>query len=115
MRIKQLFFEIYDYKEVQDAFDGNNYTLILSHYPILFWNGQHKGWIHLYGHLHNTDEEKIFRESLQRLNQYFDGKTKKGYKDCPEAKAFNVGAMMPGMDYIPRTLKEILEFNNSIG
>lgn len=27
--------------------------LILFHYPIHEWDGCHKGWYHLYGHLHN--------------------------------------------------------------
>lgn len=28
-------------------------TLILFHYPIDEWDGCHKGWYHLYGHLHD--------------------------------------------------------------
>lgn len=28
-------------------------TLILFHYPINEWDGCHKGWYHLYGHLHD--------------------------------------------------------------
>lgn len=28
-------------------------TLILFHYPIYEWDGCHKGWYHLHGHLHN--------------------------------------------------------------
>ena len=27
--------------------------LILFHYPIQEWDGCHKGWYHLYGHLHD--------------------------------------------------------------
>ena len=30
-----------------------NNTLILFHYPINEWDGCHKGWYHLYGHLHD--------------------------------------------------------------
>ena len=43
IRISQLFTEICDHKEIVDNFNGMNHTLVLSHYPILFWNGQHKG------------------------------------------------------------------------
>ena len=30
-----------------------NNTLVLFHYPINEWDGCHKGWYHLYGHLHD--------------------------------------------------------------
>lgn len=30
-----------------------NNTLILFHYPILEWDGCHKGWYHLHGHIHD--------------------------------------------------------------
>ena len=50
-RLRQLFIEITPYKEITDNYNGLNHNLVLSHYPISFWNGQHKGWIHLYGHV----------------------------------------------------------------
>ena len=110
-RIKQLFTEICDYKEITDNYNGMNHNVVLSHYPILFWNGQHKRYIHLYGHLHNSDEEKVYKECLEKVNEYFIDREMKGYTDCPQAKAYNVGAMLDYMDYTPRTLKEIMETN----
>ena len=107
IRLRQLFTEIIPYKEVNDNVNGINRTVVLCHYPILFWNGQHKGWIHLYGHLHGTDEYKLYIQSLDLVNDYFKDKEKKGYKDCPPAEAFNVGCML--WDYKPVTLKEILD------
>lgn len=111
-RLVQLFKEIVPYKEITDNYNGLNHNLVLSHYPILMWNGQHKGTIHLYGHVHMTDEWDVYKQSLQYLNDYFKDKTLKGYTDCPEAKAYNVGAMLPYIDYCPRTLKEIINANN---
>ena len=108
-RIRQLFTEICDYKKIIDNFNGINNKVILSHYPQLFWDGQHRGNIHLYGHVHATDEYKIFNECLNRVNDYFKDKTMKGATDCPPAKAYNVGATMPWMNYTPRTIKEIME------
>lgn len=43
------------------------------------------------------------------MNSYFADRELKGYTDCPQAKAYNVGAMI--WDYTPRTLKEIMEEN----
>ena len=105
-RLKQLFVEICDYKEITDNVDGKNYKLILSHYPILFWAQQHRGAIHLMGHLHDTDEYKAFKYCLKYVNDFFKDKTLKGYTDCPPAVAHNVGCML--WDYTPVTLKQIL-------
>lgn len=109
IRVKQLFTEVVPYKEVSDNANGINRMVVLSHYPILFWNGQHKDWIHLYGHVHMTDEWKLYKQSLDSVNDYFKDKEKKGYTDCPPALAINVGAMLPYINYTPRTLKEIME------
>ena len=108
-RVVQLFTEITPYKEITDNFNGMNHNIVLSHYPILFWNNQHKGWIHLYGHVHKSDEWQKYKECLADVNSYFADRELKGYTDCPQAKAYNVGAML--WDYTPRTLKEIMEAN----
>lgn len=110
-RISQLFVEICDYKELYDNFNGLNYYLILSHYPILFWNGQHKGNIHLYGHVHKSNEWELYKDCLEKINNYFLNKELKGYKNCPQAKAYNVGGMLDYINYTPRTLKEIIKSN----
>lgn len=110
-RIKQLFKEIYDYKEIVDNFNGLNYKLILSHFPILAWSNQHKGSIHLYGHVHNSEEDIVYKKSLQFLNEYFMDRELKGHTDCPQAKAYNVGCMKDYMNFTPRMLKEIMEKN----
>lgn len=107
-RIRQLFTEITPYKEIIDSYNGISHKLVLCHYPILFWNGQHKGWVHLYGHLHMTDEWYVYKKCLDDMNDFFKNKTLKGYTDCPPASAYNVGACLSYMNYQPRTLKEIL-------
>lgn len=105
MRYKNVFAEIYDYKEITDYVDQDAYKLVLSHYPILMWNGQHRGTIHLYGHTHNTYENEFYQECLRKLNMEMLMRSEKCYDI---ARAYNVGCMMPYMNYEPRTLKEIL-------
>lgn len=108
-RYKQLFNEIVSYKELTDQIDGKQYHVVLSHFPIAFWNYQHKFTrdgnlqrkyaIQLYGHLHNSIEEEIFQNFIKQLNE----------KENIICEAYNVGCMLPYMGYEPRTLKEILE------
>ncbi len=106
IRLRQLFTEVCDYKEITDNFNGASHKLVLSHYPILFWNGQHKGWVHLYGHVHMSDEWDVYKHCLNYVNNFFKDKTLKGYTDCPPAVAYNVGAAL--LNWTPRTLKEIM-------
>lgn len=108
-RYRQLFVEIVNYKEVIDYVDGKQYHVIVSHYPLAFWNHQHryrrdgeehKIWsVLLYGHVHNSIEEIYFQEYIRKLNEEYNIR----------CIAKNIGCMMPYMDYTPRTLKHILE------
>ena len=88
---------VYDYYELH--LDKNK--IVMSHYPIPFWNGQFRDSIHLYGHVHNSHQWNIMENWMNELRQL---------QDIP-MRAYNVGCMMPYMDYTPRTLKEILENN----
>ena len=114
IRLKQLFVEICDYKEITDNFNCRSYKIVLSHYPMLFYNLQHKGAIHLYGHLHMSDEWEVYKRCLAEVNDFFKDKTFKGYTDCPSAIAINVGCMLDYVSYTPRTLKELLLANNTV-
>lgn len=109
IRIRQLFTEVCQYKEVSDNSNGISRNLVLSHYPMLMWKNQHKGWIHLYGHVHTSDEWDIYKQSLKYLNDHFKDKTLKGYTDCPPAEAYNVFCGLH--NYSPVTLDEILLCN----
>ena len=75
---KKYFTEICDYKEIYD----NGEKVILCHYPILSWNRQAYGSIHLYGHVHTS-----------YAHQH------------PHPNAFNVGVDVN--DYEPKTLEEL--------
>ncbi len=105
LRYKNLYDEICDYKEITDHIGQNTYKLVLCHYPILMWNNQHRGTILLYGHVHATMEDIIFRECIARFNNEDMEGRRSGNTDL---RAYNVGCMMPYMNYEPRTLEEIL-------
>lgn len=114
-RYRRLFCEICDYKEITDNIKGKNYGVVLSHFPIMFWNKMKqvnndgsprtKNYnILLYGHAHNSNEEKLYQQFLKYVNDNY------GYG----AMAFNVGCMMSYMNYTPRTLEEIITANTNV-
>lgn len=105
-RYKQLFVEIANYKEAKDMIDGKEHHVVMSHFPLAFWNHQHhyrrdgkehKVWsVHLYGHVHNSMEEDYYQEYIKKLNSEYEIK----------CVAKNVGCVL--WNYTPVTLKEIL-------
>lgn len=107
IRIKQLFVEICDYKEITDYINGKTYKLVLSHYPIYTWNGAYKGWIHLYGHTHSNFDDVCYQESLEKLRNKVVEKNLEEGNNLQLPYAYNVGCM--NWNYKPITLKEILQ------
>jgi calcineurin-like phosphoesterase family protein len=89
---KKLFQGVYDLKRVDDK----GRIVVLCHYPIAVWDQSHRGSYHLYGHVHSNINE--------------DGNVTHNILEQPEMKnAFNVGCMLPYMDYTPRTLDFIIK------
>ena len=93
-KIAKQFLKICDYVDLYD----NNYRVILSHYPLMSWNGQFRGSIHLYGHVHNTKQWEMCEKYKQE-----------SFKAKIPARMYNVGCMMPYMGFAPRKICEIAE------
>lgn len=93
--VKKFFAEVCDYKELKDG----DQHLVLSHYPMPVFKNMYYGWMHLYGHVHQTAEENMILHFLRTVEDYYE---------FPK-RAFNVGCMLPYMDYRPRTLEEIVK------
>lgn len=92
--VQSLFSEIVYYKELQlDDETG----IVLSHYPIPCYNNHYYGWYHLYGHVHTSFEWNMMKQVQYEMKNLY-GK---------DSRMYNVGCMVPGMDYTPRTLEEI--------
>lgn len=79
---------IKDYAEISD----NGRRVILSHYPMVEWNGYFRNSIHLYGHIHNNVENQAYKIVAQLQN------------------AYNVGADI--LDFTPQTLDDVIKYNN---
>ena len=104
-RLKKQFVEICNYKETVDNIDGRSYPIVMSHYPTFSWKGQFSGAIHLYGHVHNNADEGLYQAAIKTADEVYQKRDGERHKPF---LAFNVGCMLPYMDYTPRTLKEIL-------
>lgn len=99
-KVARYFDRVCDYAEVKD----NGRKVIMSHYPMPFWNGQHRDTVHLYGHVHNSSQYNYCLSIEKELRQL---------QDIP-MRMFNVGCMMKYMNYMPRTLDEILSNGGDI-
>ena len=86
---------IKDYAIIQDK--AQNTQVVMCHFPIAHWYNQYRHTVHLYGHVHNTQDYELFQQYGDLCRQ----------KNIPFL-AYNVGCMMPYMDYTPRTLQEII-------
>lgn len=87
------FSHIAEYMEIED--DGK--SVVLCHYPIPCFKNHFHGWYHLYGHVHNSFESKMMEHDKFLMEELYG-------HPC---NMFNVGVMMPWMDYTPRTLAHI--------
>lgn len=99
--LRSLFMEITDYKElylpkVDDQKKSNG--IVLSHYPIPCFNNHYYGWFHLYGHVHSGFEWNMMKRIKRQMKELYD----------VPCNMFNVGVMMPYMNYEPKTLEEII-------
>ena len=109
-RYQQLFHEICDYKEMHDTIGKEHYSLVLSHYPIFSWRNMGRGRILLYGHTHESEEDRFYQKCLSEMRA----------NDCrhvyeeEELRAYNVGCMRDYMNYTPRTLEEILNSRRKV-
>lgn len=99
---KKRFEEIIHYKRVDDVLDGENRTVIMSHYYMPLYEQHYRGAILLHGHSHNSSESDMEREITELVKS-------KGFSPV---EIYNIGCMYPYMDYTPRTLQEIVDGYN---
>lgn len=82
-------------KEIETIKDGDKHV-VLCHYPIAHWKNQSHGYIHLYGHIHMGRDSRPFETYKLMCSGIY----------LP-FEAYNVGCMLPYMNYTPRTLEEV--------
>ena len=87
-----------DVKE-RKTIDDNGRKVILSHEPMPCFRNHFYGWYHLYGHVHISFEFNMMEHDKYLMEELYG-------KSC---EMYNIGCMMPYMDYTPRTLDQIIE------
>lgn len=97
--VRDLFVEVADYKELSFDYGVN---IVLSHYPIPCFKNHYYGWLHFYGHVHNSFEWEMMESIRNEMES-------KKFKPC---HMFNVGCMMPYMHYTPMRWEEIVQGYN---
>ena len=99
-KTKHFFADIKDYKQIDD----NGRKIVLCHYPIPCFRNHFYGWYHLYGHVHMSFEWNMMEHDRFLFEELYT-------RPC---QMYNVGAMLPYMDYTPRTLDEIIAGYNKM-
>lgn len=97
-KFKSRFECITDYLELYDS----DRHVVLCHYPIVCFKNHFYGWYHLYGHVHNSFEAHMMEHNKMMMQDLYD-------HPC---RMYNVGCMMPWIDYTPRTLSEIISYTS---
>lgn len=110
-RYSRLFAEICDYNEIHDSIGGRNVNLVLSHYPIFSWKDMGRGTVLLYGHTHDSDEDRYYQKCIAGM---YSNECRHVKEETGAPRTYNVGCMKPWMNYSPRTLKEIFDYNDTI-
>lgn len=98
------------YREMKD----NKRKVILSHYPIMCYNGQYRRdsegtprtWM-LYGHVHNTFDEYLINDFQKQTRQY--QRQVYGSQEMVSIPCQMINCFCMFSDYVPLTLDEWIE------
>ena len=83
--------------------NGKDRYVVLNHSPMPFFvNMHHDNTYHLYGHVHISWDAQCIKHLRKQIEELY----------LHEIRMYNVGCMIRGMDYAPRTLDEIIEIDH---
>lgn len=88
----------------QEVVQDNGRYVVLNHSPMPFFvNMHHNNTYHLYGHVHISWDAQCIKHLRRQIEELY----------LHEVRMYNVGCMVRGMDYAPRTLDEIIEIDKT--
>lgn len=74
---------------MHDTIGKEHYSLVLSHYPIFSWRNMGRGRILLYGHTHESEEDRFYQKCLSEMR----ANDCRHVYEAEELRAYNVGCM----------------------
>lgn len=107
--LKNQFADITPFKEIVDyGLDNSSRKVLLSHYPHMFYKHScNEKFYMLCGHVHNTAENDFLEKWTKELRDAY--RNNPGFTGANCGQIYNVGCMLPWMEYTPRTLHEIIK------
>lgn len=97
--IQENFLDIQKTMEIKDS----GRRVILCHYPMPFYRADYnENMYHLYGHVHNTDEDKLMEELRKYILEHDN-------REISKTKCQFYNAWLGYHDWKPATLDEIIE------
>ena len=86
----------------QEVIFDNGCYVILNHSPMPFFvNMHHDNTHHLYGHVHISFDYQAIKHLRRQIEDLY----------LHPVRMYNVGCMIRGIDYVPRTLDEIIQID----
>ena len=107
--LKKQFADITPFKEIVDnGRDNSSRKVLMSHYPMPFYKkANNEKYFMLCGHVHATAENDILERLIKELRDDYRSGAVAHAANC--GQIYNVGAMLPWINYTPRTLDEIIQ------
>ena len=109
--LRKEFLDIAPYKEIVDNGSGSEgRKVILSHYPIMLYkHSNNRKYYMICGHVHRSQENYYLQKWIAELRRESggNGSYKSHFGNC--GQIYNVGCMMPWMNYTPQTLDQIVQ------
>jgi calcineurin-like phosphoesterase family protein len=107
--LKNQFADIAPFKEIVDnGRDNSGRKVLLSHYPQMFYkHANNPKYYMLCGHVHTTAENDLLEKWTKELRDAYRSGFGTHAANC--GQIYNVGCMLPWMQYCPRTLDEIIK------
>ena len=86
----------------QEVVQDNGRYVILNHSPMPFFvNMHHDNTYHLYGHVHISFDYQCIKHVRRQIEELYQH----------PIRMYNVGCMIHGIDYVPRTLDKIIQID----